>query len=349
MNKNLETTIPLISLFSGSGGLDLGFEKQGFKAIVAYDKEPSAVATFNFNRNGIIAKEADLLTYTGQKIIDDISEHSSGLVPRGVIGGPPCQYYSNGNKSPRDDDDPRRLLPVRYAEILKVLTRHYDLDFFLFENVKGLVGPKHKKDFDKLINLFEDAGFYVTAKVLNAYNFGTAQHRERVFIIGWNKSFYNKGSYSFPEGGLSKLTVKDKIDGLVEPQLYERNLVSSEFPVHPNHWTMQPKSPKFNNPLPPHLKKTTRSFRRLLWDDPSYTVAYGHNEIHVHPQGHRRLSIYEAMLLQGFPEGKGKYELRGSLTEQVTLVSDAVPPPLANALAASVKNHFNARTPDESV
>jgi len=348
MSKKSEKIIPLISLFSGSGGLDLGFEKQGFKAIVAYDKEPSAVETFNFNRNGIVAKEVDLLTYTGQQIIDEISKQNSGLVPRGVIGGPPCQYYSNGNKSPREDDDPRRLLPAKYAEILKVLAEQYDLDFFLFENVKGLAGPKHRSDFDKLINLFIDAGFHVTNRVLNAYDFNVAQYRERVFIIGWNKSFYTKGSYNFPDGKPCRLSVEDMIGSLVEPQLYERNLVPSEFPEHPNHWTMQPKSPKFNNPLPPNLKKTTRSFRRLSWENPSYTVAYGHNEIHVHPNGHRRLSIYEAMLLQGFPGNRGEYELRGNLSEQVTLVSDAVPPPLASSLAASVKKHFTNRNLDES-
>ena len=101
---------------------------------------------------------------------------------------------------------------------------------------------------------------------------------------------------------------------------------------------MVPKSPKFNNLPDPSVSNGARSFKRLFWDQPSFTVAYGHNEIHVHPDGHRRLSIYEAMMLQGFP--RMEYELKGCLSDQVSLVSDAVPPPLAFALAKSI-SHFS--------
>lgn len=347
MSQILRTPIHLISLFSGAGGLDLGFELKGFKTIAAYDKKSSAVDTFNHNRDSEIAKEVDLLTYTGKKIIDDVNSLNQKLIPRGVIGGPPCQYYSNGNKTPREEDDPRRILPIKYAEILIQLNDEYRLDFFLFENVKGLVGPAHINDFNNLVKLFEKAGFYVTHAVLDSFDFEVAQYRKRVFIMGWNKDFYSKDTYEFPKGKPRNLNVQGKIGCLPEPQFYERNLDSSKFPEHPNHWTMQPRSPKFKNPPPLGLKKSTRSFRRLSWEEPSYTVAYGHNEIHVHPNGKRRLSIYEAMLLQGFPEGRNSYELRGCLSEQVTLVSDAVPPPLAEALAASVIKHFSKRITDE--
>jgi DNA (cytosine-5)-methyltransferase 1 len=76
-----------------------------------------------------------------------------------------------------------------------------------------------------------------------------------------------------------------------------------------------------------------RPFRVLKWDAPSWTVAYGHREVHVHPSATRRLSVFEAMLLQGFPRG---YELCGTLSDQIRLVSDAVPPPVAEALANSI-------------
>jgi DNA (cytosine-5)-methyltransferase 1 len=82
-----------------------------------------------------------------------------------------------------------------------------------------------------------------------------------------------------------------------------------------------------------------RSFRKLNWNEPSPTVAYGHREIHVHPDGKRRLSIYEAMLLQGFPEKK--FELAGTLSEQVTQVSNAVPPPVAGAIAKTIRATLN--------
>ena len=77
-----------------------------------------------------------------------------------------------------------------------------------------------------------------------------------------------------------------------------------------------------------------RSFRTLSWNEPSWTVAYGHREVHVHPDGKRRLSMLEALLLQGFP---ARYELRGTLTDQIRQVSDSVPPPLAAALATGLR------------
>jgi DNA (cytosine-5)-methyltransferase 1 len=98
---------------------------------------------------------------------------------------------------------------------------------------------------------------------------------------------------------------------------------------------MVPKSKNFTTPGA--LVQGTargRSFRTLDWKQPSPTIAYGNREVHVHPSGRRRLSVYEALLLQGFPR---EYELRGSLSAQITQVSEAVPPPLAEAIAASIK------------
>jgi len=80
-----------------------------------------------------------------------------------------------------------------------------------------------------------------------------------------------------------------------------------------------------------------RCFRVLNWDRPSWTVAYGHREVHIHPNGHRRLSVYEAMLLQGF---RPDYRLMGTLSDQIRLVSDAVPPPLAGKVAKAIRERL---------
>lgn len=338
----------IISLFSGAGGLDLGFEQEGFEPVVAYDIKPAAIDTYNKNRCKIIAKMADLSTLTADDIIGDVLTNSLNETPKGVVGGPPCQYFSNGNKTVREENDPRRYLPIKYAQILQRLNEKYQLDFFILENVDGLAKPAHHKDFEKICGLFEEAGFFISYKILNAYEFGVPQIRKRLFIIGWNKNFYPKDKYEFPEGFPSGLSIKDKIGGLPLPVYYRRNLDPTAFAAHPNHWTMRPKSAKFKNPPPPDIKRGTRSFRRLDWDQPSYTVAYGHNEIHIHPEGNRRLSIYEAMLLQGFPESKDGYVLTGALSEQVTLISDAVPPPLAAALARSIREFILKNRPDAS-
>lgn len=326
----------IISLFSGAGGLDLGFEQIGFRPIIAYDIEPAAVTTYNYNRGSSIARQADLSQLTSDDIMAEISRLKLDESPCGVVGGPPCQYFSNGNKAPRDEADPRRILPIKYAQILERLNEEYRLDFFAFENVPGITYQNHQSDFDRITRMFEDAGFKVFHHILDAYGFGVAQFRRRVFLVGWNRVLYPEPRYEFPSEHPCGLAAQDVIGGLEEPQFWARDLNPDEFPEHPNHWTMNPNSSKFTSPPPPDLRKTPRSFRRLSWDAPSYTVAYGHNEIHIHPDGHRRLSIYEAMLLQGFPYSRDGYRLIGNLSQQVKLISDAVPPPLAAALANSI-------------
>ena len=142
--------IDFISFFSGAGGLDLGFESLGFNPIVAYDKESIAVETYNFNRHREIAKVEDISKLSVNRIIEDVNESSNGSRIRGILGGPPCQYFSNGNKSERKKDDPRRFLPRIYAGLLDELNSYFNIDFFVFENVPGLTQKLHKSDFEKI-------------------------------------------------------------------------------------------------------------------------------------------------------------------------------------------------------
>ena len=249
--------------------------------------------------------------------------------PCGVVGGPPCQGFSRGNVC-SDPSDPRNHLPFRYAEILAAINEKYRLEFFVFENVMGLAGPKHADRYAKVKEAFRQAGFRVFEQELDSVLFGVPQERRRLFIVGLNNKFYPNVDFAFPAGGEIRRTVRTAIGDLPAATLFSRNLSAKDIAHHPNHWTMRPKSKKFSENLP----SAGRSFRRLSWDEPSPTVAYGHREIHVHPEGHRRLSILEAMLLQGFPD---TYRLLGNLSEQVTQVSNAVPPPVAEAVATQVK------------
>ncbi|MBK9622570.1 MAG: DNA cytosine methyltransferase [Candidatus Obscuribacter sp.] len=124
-------------------------------------------------------------------------------------------------------------------------------------------------------------------------------------------------------------TVGESIRGLPPPKFFEAKLQKEDIPHHPNHWTMKPRSKKFQNPNTLHAG--TRSFKRLSWTEPSPTIAFGNREIHVHPSGKRRISIYEALLLQGFPKS---FVLEGNLSQQVEQISNAVPPPLGKRGAA---------------
>jgi len=324
----------VVSLFSGSGGLDEGFVQAGFLPVLALDNDRAACETFEWNHPKVRVLKKDLSQAVNGYVVERLSEFPSPVRPVGVIGGPPCQAFSMSNVHKRSDD-PRLRLPENYAHIVKELNKYYGLDFFVFENVLGLKHKAHSELFSYFKDLFAAAGFTVYEGELDAQDFGVAQVRKRVFVVGFNKAKYNSLSFEFPVGDSSRRrTVKEMIGTLPPPAIFERGMRTDELPIHRNHWCMKPRSEKFFNGFLKEGDVKGRPFRVLEWGKPSWTVAYGHREVHIHPSGQRRLSIYEAMLLQGF---RSDYVLKGTLTDQIRLVSDAVPPPLAKALAESVR------------
>jgi DNA (cytosine-5)-methyltransferase 1 len=337
----------IISLFSGCGGLDLGFEQAYFQSIVAYDLSHAAVETYNSNRGKSIAIQADLAKLSATEMIQEIEKRrlTLGHPIVGAIGGPPCQAFSRGNVHPKLHDA-RRKLPIRYAEILRKFNQEYGLHFFVFENVEGVTLNRHKEEFAQFRQLFEYAGFNLFEAILNAKDYGVPQDRPRMFLVGLNKSLYPNQKFIFPapvSGEVETVqTAFEEAFGTLpwpEPAFYSSHLKSEDIPHHPNHWTMVPRSPKFKDEELLNAIVRRRSFKVLKWDKPSWTVAYGNREIHVHPSGTRRLSIYEALILQGFPKS---YILKGNLSQQVKMVSDAVPPPVAFHLATSISNFLES-------
>jgi DNA (cytosine-5)-methyltransferase 1 len=329
----LKQTLPVVSLFSGSGGLDEGFVQAGFSPVLAMDVDRAACLTFEHNHPGVRVLKKDLSEAVNGYAVERLLELPSPINPIGVIGGPPCQAFSMSNVH-KTANDPRRKLPENYAHILSELNKHYELDFFVFENVMGLKHKEHSKIFAYFKKLFESAGFTIFEGELDAQDFGVAQVRKRVFVVGFNKGKYKKVQFEFPKGdSSSRKTVREMIGNLPEPVVFERGMQKDQISHHQNHWCMKPRSEKFFNGFLKEGDVKGRPFRVLEWGKPSWTVAYGHREVHIHPLGKRRLSIYEAMLLQGFPSD---YVLKGPLSDQIRLVSDAVPPPLARAIAESV-------------
>jgi DNA (cytosine-5)-methyltransferase 1 len=326
----MRSPTPIISLFSGPGGMDLGFRQAGFEVVFAADFDKASVDTYNRNSEKQVAHCLDLAEIKNSKLIDLVEKQLKSVRPRGVIGGPPCQAFSLANVAPKRND-PRKRLLARYAEILALLNSRFDLDFFVFENVGGIKLKRNIRFFRRTVRQFQNAGFNVFETELDAFQFGVAQKRRRVFVVGFNSRRFPCLPFEFPLGvpGNPK-TVKDVIGRLNAPAFYSRGLAKKSIPEHINHWAMQPKSRKFSTAF----SKPGRSFRRLEWDKPSWTVAYGNREMHVHPSGRRRVSVFEAMLLQGFPES---YQLHGSFSEQVSQVSNAVPPPLAHAIAEKIR------------
>jgi DNA (cytosine-5)-methyltransferase 1 len=320
----------IVSLFSGAGGLDLGFQRADFPLSFAVDLSPAAIQTHRRNFKGTVSVAADLTELGPGGVLahlDGILELEESI---GVIGGPPCQGFSRANTGSAAND-PRNQLPLLYLQVVEALQAKYRVEFVLFENVLGIRDAKHSVTFRGIQSKFEDMGLIPNVAEYSALDYGVAQTRKRVIISGFRDAVVKQ--YFKPKKVAAKdLTVRAKIGSLPEPAFFARDLDKAAIPYHENHWTMRPVSKRFFQPG--GADRAGRSFRRLEWDEPSPTVAYGHREIHVHPDGRRRLSIYEAMLLQGFPS---TFVLEGNLSSQVEQVSNAVPPPLAQSLATAIK------------
>ncbi len=330
----------LLSLFCGAGGLDLGFEEAGFSVGLAFDRNSDSVLSYNKNRpDACVGHVGDVAALT----LRDLDKLCNGrFAPSGVIGGPPCQSFSQANVR-QFDEDPRHNMPIAFASLLGKLNRRAPVDFFVMENVVGLTLKRHQKTLAKTMMMFRRAGFTVEQAILNAKDYGTPQTRERLFLVGFNKNKFPNLRWSPPTPADGPTpTVRDAISWLPHPAFFERRLDCETIDPHPNHWCMTPKSPKFRKPgALEEGDVKSRSFKTLTWDKPSIAVAYGHREVHIHPTGTRRLSVYEAMLLQGFPKD---FRLYGNLSSQIRQVSEAVPFPLALAVANSVSNQLALAT-----
>jgi len=330
--KSALIDLEVVSLFCGAGGLDWGFEAAGFSVSVAIDIRADSIKSYNHNRpkKGRVAQVGDVAKL-GAAELDKLAGRT--IRPIGVIGGPPCQSFSRAAHSA--EDDPRHGLPLQFARILKELNARSPVHFFAFENVPGLLKEKHAARFAAMLKAFGDAGFSVFQGLMNASAFKVPQDRPRLILVGLNRKLYPKAVWEAPKGTPKAfVSVKQAIGAFPAPRFWERGLTAADIPHHPNHWCMVPKSKNFETEGA--LVQGTargRSFRTLAWLEPSPTIAYGNREVHVHPDCKRRLSVYEALRLQGFPK---RFKLIGTLSSQIQQVSEAVPPPLGKAIAESI-------------
>jgi len=317
----------IVSLFSGAGGLDLGFTKAGYEVVLAVDSDQWAIETHRQAFPHACNLQADLIKLGAKGLLDKVRPLLTPGERIGVIGGPPCQGFSRSNVT-ATANDPRNKLPMVYLKIVEALQAEYQVEFLIFENVLGIRDRKHENTFTEILRRLRKLGLHPDVDVYDAFDFGVPQHRQRVIIAAFASDEARQKFVPIRQI-TGKQTVSQAIGRLPEPSYFSRGMTPNRF--HPNHWTMQPRSHRFSN----HDERQSdgRSFRRLKEDEPSPTVAYGHREIHVHPSGRRRLSILEAMLLQGFTR---KFVLYGPFSSQVQQVSNAVPPPFAFALAQAV-------------
>jgi DNA (cytosine-5)-methyltransferase 1 len=344
----------LVSLFSGAGFLDFGFSENGFKVIWGAELIPHFAEANNYNHQ--------LRYNTTDSPIQaiDITTIDPQSIPRtvGIIGGPPCQDYSIGNaKSPGVSGERGKLV----WDFLNKIT-HLDPDFFLFENVSSLYKvKKHREEaLEPLIHQFNQLGYEVYFKVLNTLDYGIPQDRSRVFIVGFKKEIIRKlescglATFQWPQQIYDNAkkdftwpTTNDLEEVVNEQASIKQLNPPYELTVHsvigketeltelPNHVYFKPYSNRFQTVLEGDVKR--KSFKRLHRYRYSPTVAYGNNEVHLHPTLPRRLSVREALRIQSVPDWY-IFEEKTSLDKMFKMISNGVAFKLAELLAIEIKS-----------
>ena len=209
----------IVSLFSGCGGLDLGFHQAGFNIVWANEYDKSIWDTYEFNHPNTQLDKRDIRKIPPDDIPDCI----------GIIGGPPCQSWSEAGAQ-RGIDDSRGQL---FFDYIRILRKKKPL-FFLAENVSGILAKKHDMAFQNILSHFREAGYKVTYKLLNAADYLVPQDRKRVIIVGYREDI--DGTFEFPDPIGNKLTLENAIHDIKNINAIAiDSKISQSNTVIPNH------------------------------------------------------------------------------------------------------------------
>lgn len=316
----------IISLFSGCGGLDLGFIKAGFNVIWANDVDPDVWETYEYNHPNTFLDKRSIKEIESSEIPDCL----------GIIGGPPCQSWSEAGAQ-RGINDPRGQLFFEYIRIL----RDKQPLFFLAENVSGMLAKKHSDALNNILNQFKEAGYNVSIKLLNAKYYNTPQDRKRVFFVGYRNDM--NLSFNFPPQQKKIPTLKDAIWDLQSSALpaKEYNYTNGNACHFPNHEYM------IGGFSTIYMSRN----RVRSWDEVSFTIQAGGRHAPIHPSApkmkiigrdkfefvkgkehlYRRLTIRECARIQTFPDDF--IFIYKNLSSGYKMVGNAVPVNLSYELA----------------
>jgi DNA (cytosine-5)-methyltransferase 1 len=330
--------LKLASFFAGAGGLDLGFTKAGFNVVWANEYDKNIWATYERNSPGVKLNRLS---------ITEVQPHD---IPRvdGMIGGPPCQSWSEAGMA-RGIEDHRGQLFFEYLRLIE----EKKPDFFLAENVSGILFSKHNNALDRILGRFCALGYNVSYGLLNANDFGVPQDRERVIIVGYKTSF---GSFFIPpqlDRSSQNKTLKDAIWDLRKTAKVAKNGTYA--------------NPDLKIPNHEYLEGTYSSMymsrnRVRAWDQPSFTIQAGGRHCPIHPQApamklvdkdvrifepgyeklYRRLTVREAARIQTFPD-EFVFEYSNVL-DGYKMIGNAVPIEFARQLAQKIKSDFSTNS-----
>jgi DNA-cytosine methyltransferase len=328
----------LISLFSGCGGLDLGFERAGFDIPVANEFDKTIWETFKVNHPKTKLIEGDVRQITRE----DMNPYIEGEID-GIIGGPPCQSWSEAG-SLKGIEDARGQL---FYDYIRILTE-FKPKFFLAENVSGMLANRHSDAVQNILKLFDEAGYDVSLTLVNAKDYGVAEERKRVFYIGFRKDLGIK--FEFPKGSTEddekKIMLRDIIWDLQE------TAIPSGAKNHHN-----PEAINNNEYFTGAYSSIFMSRNRVKgWDEQAYTVQASGRQCQLHPQApkmvkvgkddcrfvegkehlYRRMTIREVARVQGFPDDfQFIYE---DTNNAYKMIGNAVPVNLAYEIGVAIKN-----------
>ncbi len=312
--------------------MDLGFQQAGFDVVWANEYDKEIWKTYQKNHPN---------TMLNKKSIVDVSANE---VPEcdGIIGGPPCQSWSEAGAS-RGINDNRGQLFYEFIRILEAKQPK----FFLAENVSGMLISKHSEALEGIKKLFKNAGigYELSFQMLNASDYCVPQDRKRVFFIGIRKDL--KFKFQFPNITFNKFSLKDAISDLKDTAIpaMEHNITNGKKCIIPNHEYM---TGGFSTIF--MSRNRVRS-----WDEQSYTIQAGGRHAPIHPQApkmkfieqnkrifvpgkenlYRRLSVRECARIQTFPDDFIFYYKK--IATGYKMVGNAVPVNLAKFLANSIK------------
>ena len=322
----------VVGFFAGAGGLDLGFEQAGFDVIWANENDKSIWETYEKNHpNTILDKRS-------------ITEIKSEEVPEcdGIIGGPPCQSWSEAGAL-RGIKDKRGKL---FFDFIRILADKQP-KFFLAENVSGMLLPRNKKALEFIKDLFKECGYNLSFQLLNASDYRIPQDRKRVFFVGYRKDLNLK--FEFPKGETieNKITLKDAIGDLQYSEIpaKEKNYTNGENCKIPNHEYM----------IGGFSSMYMSRNRVRSWDEVSFTIQAGGRHAPIHPQApkmkfieqdkrifvpkkehlYRRLTVRECARIQTFPDNFIFYY--DKIADGYKMIGNAVPVRLGRAIALQIK------------
>lgn len=335
-----------ISLFTGAGGMDVGFTTAGFNVVWANEYVKHAAETYKLNHP------------KSEIVVGDINENLDKVPIDGidcVFGGPPCQGFSVAGKM--DINDPRSQLVFSFLTVVKKASPKC----FVLENVKALAKlEKFEAIRQELYRRADELGYTADFFLLNAKNFGVPQSRERVFFIGFKKSLKRKMSYEQLQTKMKEeVTVKEIFNKLgrsgteTNPLTCKAKITIAEKPIlrkSPyagmlfNGMGRPVKLDGVSNTLPASMggNKTPVIDEGFLFEGKENWIEKYHQSVFYDneapkfgdaPSQLRRMTIKEAALIQTFPEN---YQFSGPISAQYTQIGNAVPCKLAEAVAKSV-------------